>query len=184
MKKTFIFSLLSFLSIPVWAQDSNNSLSDSMNSLFKPLLAFMDRILFWDPFQSMGFDFGTKVPFIIVWLIFGAVFFTIYFRFINLRGLKHAVQLVFGVFDKDGHEGEISHFQAISTACASTVGLGNIAGVAIAISIGGPGATFWMIVAGLLGMSTKFTECTLGVKYRKINPDGTVSGGPCLLYTS
>ncbi|MFA5044907.1 MAG: alanine/glycine:cation symporter family protein [Paludibacter sp.] len=178
MKKTFIFSLLSFLTIPVWAQSSTNSLSDSMNSLFKPLLAFMDRILFWDPFQAMGFEFGTKVPFIIVWLIFGAVFFTIYFRFINLRGLKHAVQLVFGVFDKDGHEGEISHFQAISTACASTVGLGNIAGVAIAISIGGPGATFWMIVAGLLGMSTKFTECTLGVKYRKINPDGTVSGGP------
>ena len=95
-----------------------------------------------------------------------------------MRGLKHAVQLVMGHFDKDGHEGEISHFQAIATACASTVGLGNIAGVAVAISLGGPGATFWMIIAGLLGMTTKFTECTLGVKYRKLNPDNTVSGGP------
>ena len=177
MKKSLI-SFFLICATPLWAQNSNNSFSDSMNSLFKPLLAIMDRILFWDPFQLMGFDLGTKVPFIIVWLIFGALFFTFYFRFINLRGLKHALQLVFGYYDKDAHEGEISHFQAISTACASTVGLGNIAGVAVAISLGGPGATFWMIIAGLLGMSSKFTECTLGVKYRKINADNTVSGGP------
>jgi len=111
-------------------------------------------------------------------LIFGAIFFTIYFRFINFRGFKHAIELAMGKYDKDGNDGEISHFQAIATACASTVGLGNIAGVAVAISLGGPGATFWLIIAGLLGMSTKFTECTLGVKYRKINADETVSGGP------
>jgi len=178
MKKKISLYFFLLCSNFLWAQNPKDSLSDSLNSLFKPLLAVMDRILFWDPFRALGFEFGAKVPFIIVWLIFGALFFTLYFRFINLRGLKHAVQLVFGIYDKEGHEGEISHFQAISTACASTVGLGNIAGVAVAISLGGPGATFWMIVAGLLGMSTKFTECTLGVKYRKINDDNTVSGGP------
>lgn len=178
MKKITLFFLLFITSSTLWAQNTTNTFTDKMNDLFKPLLGFMDQILFWDPFQLLGFNLGTKVPFIIVWLIFGALFFTIYFRFINLRGLKHAIQLVLGHFDKDGHEGEISHFQAITTACASTVGLGNIAGVAVAISLGGPGATFWMIVAGLLGMTTKFTECTLGVKYRKINADNTVSGGP------
>jgi len=135
-------------------------------------------VLFWDPFAAMGLELGVKIPFIIIWLIFGAIFFTIYFRFINFRGFKHAIELAMGKYDKDGNDGEISHFQAIATACASTVGLGNIAGVAVAISLGGPGATFWLIIAGLLGMSTKFTECTLGVKYRKINADETVSGGP------
>lgn len=178
MKKISTLLLLFIFSTSLWAQHSSVSFTDTLNELFKPLLNFMDKILFWDPFQLMDFDLGTKIPFIIIWLIFGALFFTIYFRFINLRGLKHAIQLVLGHFDKDGHEGEISHFQAITTACASTVGLGNIAGVAVAISLGGPGATFWMIIAGLLGMTTKFTECTLGVKYRKINPDNTVSGGP------
>ena len=177
VKKILPFFLFLFV-LPLKAQNSSSTFSDSINDLFKPLLAFMDRILFWDPFQAFGVELGTKVPIIIIWLIFGAVFFTFYFNFINLKGLKHAVQLVLGHFDKDSREGEISHFQAISTACASTVGLGNIAGVAVAISVGGPGATFWMIVAGLLGMTTKFTECTLGVKYRKINADNTVSGGP------
>lgn len=178
MKKLYLLSLLFLSPALLLAQNSGSSFSDSMNSLFQPLLSFMDTVLFWDPFKALGIDLGTKVPIIIIWLIFGATFFTIYFKFINLRGLKHAVQLVMGHFDKDGHEGEISHFQAIATACASTVGLGNIAGVAVAISLGGPGATFWMIIAGLLGMTTKFTECTLGVKYRKLNPDNTVSGGP------
>ncbi len=174
------YKLLLFFLLPFALLSAQNSVSfpDKVNDLFKPLIKIMDAVLFWDPFQAMGFNFGTKIPMIIIWLIFGATFFTIYFRFINLRGLKHAIQLVMGVFDKDGHDGEISHFQAIATACASTVGLGNIAGVAVAISLGGPGATFWMIIAGLLGMTTKFTECTLGVKYRKINPDNTVSGGP------
>jgi AGCS family alanine or glycine:cation symporter len=178
MKKYSLFFSLFLTPTILSAQNTQISFSDTLNKLFDPLLNLMDTILFWDPFQALGIELGSKVPIIIIWLIFGAIFFTIYFRFINLRGLKHAIQLVLGHYDKDGHEGEISHFQAIATACASTVGLGNIAGVAVAISLGGPGATFWMIIAGLLGMSSKFTECTLGVKYRKINADETVSGGP------
>lgn len=119
-----------------------------------------------------------KIPIIVVWLVIGALFFTFRMGFINIRGIKHSIDLVRGKYDKPGHKGEVSHFQALATALSATVGLGNIAGVAIAISIGGPGATFWMIVAGFLGMSTKFVECTLGVKYRRINEKGEVSGGP------
>jgi AGCS family alanine or glycine:cation symporter len=149
-----------------------------VNQIFQPLVRFLDSILFWDPFQLLGINLPVKIPFIIIWLIVAAFIFTFYFRFVNLRGLKHAWELVIGKYDKDGHKGEISHFQALATATASTVGLGNIAGVAVAITMGGPGATFWLIVAGFLGMTTKFVECTLGVKYRKINVDGSVSGGP------
>ncbi|MDO9634422.1 MAG: alanine/glycine:cation symporter family protein [Paludibacter sp.] len=149
-----------------------------IDKIFQPLVNFLDQVLFWDPFAALGFVLPVKIPFIIIWLIFGAFFFTIYLRFINIRGLKHAIELVLGKYDKQGHSGEISHFQALATATASTVGLGNIAGVAVAITMGGPGATFWLIIAGFLGMTTKFVECTLGVKYRKINDDGTVSGGP------
>lgn len=178
MKKTVLISFLFVSALPIFAQQKDNSFSDQVNDFFAPLLKYLDAFLFWDPFEALGFELGVKIPFIIIWLIFGALFFTVYFKFINLRGLKHAWDLVAGKYDKDGHDGEISHFQAISTACASTVGLGNIAGVAVAIAMGGPGATFWLIVAGFLGMTTKFTECTLGVKYRKINEDGSVSGGP------
>lgn len=153
-------------------------MSNSVDQIFQPLVNFMDQVLFWDPFAALGIVLPVKIPFIIIWLIFGALFFTIYLKFINIRGFKHAVDLVLGKYDKIGHSGEISHFQALATATASTVGLGNIAGVAVAITMGGPGATFWLIIAGLLGMTTKFTECTLGVKYRKANPDGTISGGP------
>lgn len=119
------------------------------------------------------------IPLIVVWLILGAIFFTIRMKFINIRGAVHAIQLVRGKYDDPSEDsGEISHFQALVTALSATVGLGNIAGVAIAISMGGPGATFWMIVAGLIGMSSKFVECTLGVKYREQNEDGEVFGGP------
>ncbi len=154
------------------------SMDQLVNQIFQPLVRFLDTVLFWDPFQLLGIDLNVKVPFIIIWLIAAAFFFTFYFRFVNLSGMKHAWELVIGKYDKDGHQGEISHFQALATATASTVGLGNIAGVAVAITMGGPGATFWLIVAGFLGMTTKFVECTLGVKYRKINADGSVSGGP------
>ena len=153
-------------------------MTNSVDGLFQPLVSFLDKILFWDPFAALGIALPVKIPFIIIWLIFGAVFFTIYLKFINIRGLKHAIELVIGKYDKKSHSGEISHFQALATATASTVGLGNIAGVAVAITMGGPGATFWLIIAGFLGMTTKFTECTLGVKYRKINTDGSISGGP------
>ena len=123
---------------------------------------------------------GVKVPFVLIWLLLGAVLFTIYFKFINITGFKHALDVVRGKFDNPDNKdpGEVTHFQALTAALSGTVGVGNIAGVAIAVSIGGPGATFWMIVAGLLGMSAKFVECTLGVKYRRQNSDGSVSGGP------
>jgi AGCS family alanine or glycine:cation symporter len=153
-------------------------MSNTVEKIFQPLVNFLDQVLFWDPFASMGIVLPVKIPFIIIWLMIGALFFTIYLRFINIRGLKHAIDLVFGKFDKKSHSGEISHFQALATATASTVGLGNIAGVAVAIAMGGPGATFWLIIAGFLGMTTKFVECTLGVKYRKTNADGSISGGP------
>jgi len=123
------------------------------------------------------------VPFVLVWLAGAAVFLTIFFRFINLRGFRLALRTVRGKYSSPDDPGEISHFQALTSAVSGTVGLGNIAGVAIAISIGGPGATFWMIVMGLLGMSTKFAECTLGVKYRHIDKDGKVHGGPMLYLT-
>jgi AGCS family alanine or glycine:cation symporter len=149
-----------------------------LNDIFKPAVEFLDKIIFWDIAETLGFNLETKVPFVVVWLFLGGLFFTIRLRYINFRGIKHGVKILTGVFSKKGDTGEVTHFQALTTALSATVGLGNIAGVAIAISLGGPGATFWMILAGLLGMSLKFVECTLGVKYRKILPDGSVAGGP------
>lgn len=119
-----------------------------------------------------------QLPFVVVWLVVAAVFFTLSWRFINFRMFGHAIQVVRGRYDNPADHGEVTHFQALASALSATVGLGNIAGVAIAIGLGGPGATFWMICAGLLGMSLKFTECTLGQKFRKIDADGRVSGGP------
>lgn len=117
-------------------------------------------------------------PLIVVWLVLGAIYFTFRMKFINIRGFRHGLDLVRGKYDNPNDPGEVSHFQALATALSGTVGLGNIAGVAIAITVGGPGATFWMITAGILGMSLKFTEVTLGVKYREVDEDGNVSGGP------
>ncbi|MCB7480946.1 amino acid carrier protein [Christiangramia sediminis] len=119
-----------------------------------------------------------SIPFIVVWLVLGALFFTIRLGFINIRGFKHALELAKGKYDDPNAPGQVTHFQALATAVSGTVGLGNIAGVAVAISLGGAGATMWMILAGLLGMSSKFVECTLGVKYRFINSEGRVFGGP------
>ena len=148
---------------------------------------------------------GVTVPWVLFPLVFGAVFFTLCFGFPNVRYFGTAINIVRGKYDDlendgkvsvssevastvdgdnpdtirvEGHEGEVSHFQALTAALSGTVGLGNIAGVAIALSLGGPGATFWMIVCGLLGMSTKFAECTLGVSYREIDSKGVVFGGP------
>ncbi len=126
---------------------------------------------------------GVEIPFVLVWLIAAATFFTFYFKFINLRAFRHGFELVRGDYHDPNAPGEVTHFQALATALSGTVGLGNIAGVAIAVSLGGPGATFWLIVAGFLGMSSKFTECTLGVKYRNEYADGTVSGGPMYYLT-
>ncbi len=121
---------------------------------------------------------GVEFPLIVIWLIAAGLIFTFYFRFINFSLFGHAVRIAFGKYDEAGHKGEVSHFQALATALSGTLGLGNIAGVAIAVQTGGPGATFWMILAGFLGMSAKFVECTLGVKYRQIAANGEVYGGP------
>ncbi|MEC8896638.1 MAG: alanine/glycine:cation symporter family protein [Planctomycetota bacterium] len=129
----------------------------------------LSSVLFWKPIAG--------VPLIVAWLLFGAVFFTLKMKFVNFRLFRHAIDLVRGKYDEPGSVGEVTHFQALTTALSATVGLGNIAGVAIAIGIGGPGATFWMIVIGLLGMTAKFTECTLGQKYRQVRSDGKIMGG-------
>jgi alanine or glycine:cation symporter, AGCS family len=125
-----------------------------------------------------GKTVATNIPFVVLWLVIAAVLFTIYMRFVNFRMFGHAIQVVRGKFSNPDDAGEVTHFQALSSALSATVGLGNIAGVAIAVSVGGPGATFWMIVAGLLGMTLKFTECTLGQMFRKVDNQGRVSGGP------
>lgn len=174
-----------------------NSIPEALSAAFAPVVGFMDKYFFFDPFHAVGLydnrvkgengevllnPNGTpktiKVPFMVIWLILGAVFFTIRFRFINIRGIKHSLDLVRGKYDDPNAVGEVTHFQALATAVSGTVGLGNIAGVAVAVASGGPGATFWLILAGLLGMSSKFVECTLGVKYRVLEEDGTISGGP------
>jgi AGCS family alanine or glycine:cation symporter len=158
--------------------------SNSMNSVITPLSS-------------------VSLPIVLIILIGGALFFTFYYKFVNVRRFKLAIDIVRGKYsldeaitDKDGNPinkeentkanevaGEVSHFQALTAALSATVGLGNIAGVAIAIAIGGPGATLWMIAAGLLGMSTKFVECTLGVKYREVGKDGRIYGGPMYYLT-
>ena len=121
---------------------------------------------------------GTSVPFVVIWLMIGGIYFTFKMAFINIRGFFHAIRLVKGDYDDGSHEGDVTHFQALSAALSATVGLGNIAGVALAIAAGGPGATLWMIVIGLIGMSSKFTECTLGQIYRKTDKAGKITGGP------
>lgn len=118
------------------------------------------------------------IPFIVIWLILGSIFFTLRLKFVNIRGFKHSIDLARGKYDDPDAPGTITHFQAMATAVSATVGLGNIAGVAVAISLGGAGATFWMFLAGFFGMSLKFAECTLGVKYRIIDEEGRIFGGP------
>ena len=171
-------------------------LDERINEAFAPIASAWEGLVFY-PFP------GTGIPIVVILLVVGAAFFTIFFKFTNITKFWTAISVVRGKYDDLDHhtadpralvniadgdvvrtiedeskEGEVSHFQALATAVSGTVGLGNIAGVAIAVTIGGPGATFWMIICGLLGMSTKFVECTLGVKYRDVGSDGTVYGGP------
>ncbi len=119
-----------------------------------------------------------SAPIVVVWLVLGAIFFTLRMNFINLRGFVHAIVVTSGKYDNPEETGEVTHFQALSAALSATVGLGNIAGVAVAVAVGGPGAIFWMILAGFLGMSSKFTECTLGQMYRIKDKNGQIRGGP------
>lgn len=170
LQKLFTLLLSIGLTIPLLAQDK--TFDDKINDIMAPITGFLGNLIFYP--VTLG---GYSIPFVLIWLVVGAIIFTVYMGFINIRGFKHAVDVVRGKFDDPNDPGEVSHFQALTAALSGTVGVGNIAGVAVAVSLGGPGATFWMIVAGLIGMSSKFVECTLGLKYRKINPDGSVSGG-------
>jgi len=153
--------------------ENSSGIDATINALVAPLAEAVSGFIFYS--VEVG---GAQLPLIVAWLIAAAAFFTVYFGFINIRGFPHALRLVRGDFANPEHKGEVSHFQALATAVSGTVGIGNIGGVAIVISLGGPGATFWLMVAGFLGMSTKLAECIAGVKYRRLNPDGTVSGGP------
>lgn len=156
-------------SLPGWIESVDGFFE---NYLVKPL----DAVLF--------FDFGTKlwlgvsIPFVVVWLLFAGIFLTIRMGFINVRLFRHSIDLIRGRYDRKEDRGDVSHFQALASALSGTVGLGNIAGVSIAIGTGGPGATFWLIFFGLIGMTTKFAECALAVMYRTTDEKGNILGGP------
>ena len=166
--------LLPFLPLLVsTAHASEENLDYRINNAVAPWTDKIFEIIFFKPFTIAG----QEIPFILIWLAGSAIFLTVYFKFINIRFLGLALRTVRGKYSKPSDPGEITHFQALTAALSATVGLGNIAGVAIAISKGGPGAAFWMVVLGLVGMTTKFAECTLGVRYRDIDANGIVSGG-------
>ncbi len=156
------------------------SLDQRIEAFIRPIADAVSGFIFHAVRVGGTDEAPVMFPLIVGWLILAGVVFTLYFGFINVRGFAHGFRLLRGDYSskRDAGPGEVSHFQALTSAVSGTVGLGNIAGVAVAITIGGPGATFWMVLAGLLAMSTKFVECTLGVKYRLEKPDGTVSGGP------
>jgi len=187
-----IFLLFCFPTVTI----AQTSLDERINVAFENATGWFVRGIF----AQIPITEDIGVPWVLVVLIIGASFFTLYFRGINLRSFDTAIKIVSGKYDNldvedgevvdnpdtiriEGHHGEVSHFQALTAALSATVGLGNIAGVAIALSIGGPGATFWMILVGFLGMASKFVECTLGVRYREIDADGTVYGGPMYYLT-
>ena len=186
-------SLLVFASLtaPLCAVDEPSAEADApveltvdqkIDAAVSPYTEAISKVVFVPIWKGEVGPEGSKVelevPFVLVWLAGAALFLTIFFRFINLRGFGLALKTVRGKYSKSDDPGEISHFQALTAAVSGTVGLGNIAGVAIAISVGGPGAAFWMVLMGLFGMSSKFAECTLGVKYRQIDKHGKVHGGP------
>ncbi len=193
MKKGLIAIIMSLLPLFTFAQENELGIDQRIDQAFKPFSDFISSIVFFEVFDG--------APFVIILLVLSALFFTLYFGFPNIKYFGKAINVVRGKYDHvdestsgnsdlaidgdikdtiadESKDGEVTHFQALATAVSGTVGNGNIAGVALAIALGGPGATFWMIVCGLLGMSTKFVECTLGVQYRDVGEDGTVYGGP------
>ncbi|WP_223773048.1 alanine/glycine:cation symporter family protein [Streptomyces sp. 135] len=149
------------------------SVDEAVSGFFEPIATWLGEVVFYSVPVA-----GTELPLIVAWLVIAGLVFTAWFGLVQVRKFRLAVDVVRGKYDEKGSAGEVNHFQALTAAVSGTVGLGNIAGVAVAVSIGGPGATFWMILCGLLGMATKFVEVTLGVKYREVHADGTVSGGP------
>jgi len=169
MKKYFLIMSLLFS----FTASASAGIDNTINELTKPIATLIGDVVF---FKISLWD--VQFPLVVIWLVVGAVFFTCYMQFINIRGFKHAIEIIRGDYTDPKSSGEVSHFQALATAISGTVGIGNIGGVAVAVTVGGAGATFWLIVAGILGMSTKFVECTLGVKYREEFDDGHVSGGP------
>ena len=158
---------------------TKKGLDDKINEAVEPLTELIESVVFF----TVPITSEIAVPFVLILLLFGALFCTLYFGFPNLRYFRTSIDIVRGKYDDPDDVGEVSHFQALTAALSGTVGLGNIAGVAVAIGAGGPGATFWMILAGLFGMSSKFAECTLGVKYRDVDENGTVYGGPMYYLT-
>ncbi|MFL0109159.1 alanine/glycine:cation symporter family protein [Tenacibaculum maritimum] len=196
MKKRLLTLLFAIVPMLTFAQEK--SLAERINEGFKPIADAWGGFVFY-PVELGG---GVKMPLVIIMLLLAGLIFTFIFKFVNIRLFPVSINIVRGKYDDVDHvtsgvvagdptpggdaietiriegEGEVSHFQALTAALSGTVGLGNIAGVAVALSLGGPGATFWMIIAGLLGMSSKFVECTLGVKYRDVGEDGTIYGGP------
>ena len=193
MKKGITGLLLAFMPFFTFAQEAELAIDERIDKAFQPFSEFVSSIIFFEVFEG--------APFVIILLVLSALFFTLYFGFPNIKYFGKAINVVRGKYDHvdesssgnpelavdgdikdtiadESKDGEVTHFQALATAVSGTVGNGNIAGVALAIALGGPGATFWMIVCGLLGMSTKFVECTLGVQYRDVGEDGTIYGGP------
>ncbi len=200
--KKYLLSILTLL-IPYLTFAQESDLGERIDEIFKKYTGWFVELVFYE----IPFSESFHIPWVLIVLIGGALFFTFYFKLINITHFGTALKVVKGRYEdiekhgadelydvddveeqldtldklleeKDDVEGEVSHFQALTAALSATVGLGNIAGVAVALSIGGPGATFWMIIAGFIGMASKFTECTLGVKFRDVGPDGTVYGGP------
>lgn len=172
MKKNLSFLFLSILSIGYLSATEEQSLDQIIDNTFAKSTGWFVNGIF------SKFDFaGYGVQWIVLWLALGGVISTLVFKFINITGVRTALKTVTGKYTEPDAPGQITHFQALATAVSGTVGLGNIAGVAIGIALGGPGVAFWLFLAGFLGMATKFAECTLGVKYRKIDADGTVRGG-------
>ncbi len=204
--KKYLLTLSSFLTpILIFAQEQQST-SEKIDTVFKKYTNWFVEAIFYE----IPFSDTFQIPWVLIVLIGGALYFTIYFKLINITGFATAIRVIRGKYEDiekhgadtlygdptpnegvdlpetirdESADGEVSHFQALTAALSATVGLGNIAGVAVALSIGGPGATFWMIVAGLLGMASKFAECTLGVKYRDVGADGTVYGGPMYYLT-
>ncbi len=170
MSAFYVFSVLANLQNE---EAEQGGLDATINSMMEPITAAVTSVVFFS-FEVNG----VNVPVVVLWLVVGAIYFTAYFEFWSITKFRLAIDIVRGKYDDPNDPGEVSHFQALTAALSATVGLGNIAGVAIAITRGGPGATFWMIIAGFIGMASKMIGCTLGVKYRQIDDDGTVYGGP------
>jgi len=178
MKKIFLLTFFTLFTLPISSQEKG--LDQKIDEAFQPVSDFFNNVIFF----SIG-----ENPFVIYLLVGSAIFFTLYFGFPNIKYFITSIRVVSGKYDEvekdesSSKDGEVSHFQALTTAVSGTVGNGNIAGVALAIALGGPGATFWMIVCGLMGMSLKFVECTLGVHYRDVDENGVVYGGPMYYLT-